>query len=319
MHDSWPRTSRSGELADVCEIRETLELRGTEDARLLTTMLPLVHADRIYVPDHLGHDIKVYDLRGRLLHRIGGKGSAAGQFELPTDVQVSPDGHVYVNDRGNGRVQVLAGDYSVQGTYPAPGQNEQLLLTSGARPGFIVQGVGRCATGTCLLREFDSDGRPLRGYAEVPDQTFMYSWRSTRTRNGSIHIANVLDTRIDVYNARGRRLRSIKLASPGMMVFRVTPQDAELPLGVQMRRLREEDHTRIRSLTVFDDRLFVQFQRYNAAAGTPKYTLDIYDDVGRLQRHSIVTPGVLTQSSHGLYFTAWSDEGNGSIVLNLCR
>lgn len=49
-----------------------------------------------------------YDEAGKLARTISGFGQQAGQFNGPTDVEVSPDGRVYVVDLGNARVTVFS-------------------------------------------------------------------------------------------------------------------------------------------------------------------------------------------------------------------
>jgi DNA-binding beta-propeller fold protein YncE len=44
---------------------------------------------------------------GEVLFAVGAEGSSPGLFSRPTDVAVSPQGLVYVADRGNGRVQIF--------------------------------------------------------------------------------------------------------------------------------------------------------------------------------------------------------------------
>jgi DNA-binding beta-propeller fold protein YncE len=63
---------------------------------------------RLYVVDARRHSMAVFDLAsGRLLETVGGRGSGPRQFNFPTAVAVSPDGHVYITDTMNYRVQVL--------------------------------------------------------------------------------------------------------------------------------------------------------------------------------------------------------------------
>ncbi len=54
------------------------------------------------------HDIAVYDTRSRSYERtLGTRGTSEGEFNLPRDVALGPDGHLYVTDGGNFRVQVI--------------------------------------------------------------------------------------------------------------------------------------------------------------------------------------------------------------------
>ncbi len=53
------------------------------------------------------HRIEVFSLRGEHLRTLGGSGDLPGLFYFPTDVQVSPEGNLYVVDMHNNRVQLL--------------------------------------------------------------------------------------------------------------------------------------------------------------------------------------------------------------------
>lgn len=72
---------------------------------------------RIYVVDLGGvtekeeHQVRVYDIdTGNHLFNVGKRGTKLGEFNLPVDVAVSPDGSFYVVDGGNFRVQKFRQD-----------------------------------------------------------------------------------------------------------------------------------------------------------------------------------------------------------------
>lgn len=72
--------------------------------------------DRFYVVDIGGvqsehHRVRVFDnASGAHLFDIGKRGKQTGEFNLPRDVAVGKDGHLYVVDGGNFRVQVFDRD-----------------------------------------------------------------------------------------------------------------------------------------------------------------------------------------------------------------
>lgn len=64
--------------------------------------------DELFVCDRDGHEIEVWDRRdGTVLRRFGGLGKEPGKFLIPTALAVDDDGHLYVTDTGNFRVQKL--------------------------------------------------------------------------------------------------------------------------------------------------------------------------------------------------------------------
>lgn len=71
--------------------------------------------ERIYVVDRATNDsdrhrVVIFDRDGRKLAEIGRRGEAAGEFNIPVQAAVSPQGELYVLDAGNFRVQVFAAD-----------------------------------------------------------------------------------------------------------------------------------------------------------------------------------------------------------------
>ena len=68
--------------------------------------------DRIYVVDRADNDselhrVLAFDADGRLVAEIGARGSAPGQFNIPVQASVAPDGTLWVLDAGNFRVQAF--------------------------------------------------------------------------------------------------------------------------------------------------------------------------------------------------------------------
>lgn len=62
---------------------------------------------RLIVADAKRHTVTVWTLDGKFLFGIGKKGVAPGEFNIPYDVAVDAQGHIYVLDSGNFRVQVF--------------------------------------------------------------------------------------------------------------------------------------------------------------------------------------------------------------------
>ena len=69
----------------------------------------LVHSNGlVYVTDKGKHNIAVFSQEGELVRTFGSKGGGKGEFNFPTGLATSPDGHhLYVSDCDNHRVQVF--------------------------------------------------------------------------------------------------------------------------------------------------------------------------------------------------------------------
>ena len=62
---------------------------------------------RIFVADVKAHQILILDHAGKLLNRLGSRGTAPGQFNFPTNLALDSQGRLYVSDSLNFRVQVF--------------------------------------------------------------------------------------------------------------------------------------------------------------------------------------------------------------------
>lgn len=64
--------------------------------------------EELYVLDVDEHNVKVFDLRtGEMKRSFGGRGKAPGMFNYPTNMDIGPDGNLYVCDSLNFRIQKL--------------------------------------------------------------------------------------------------------------------------------------------------------------------------------------------------------------------
>ncbi|MFZ2649443.1 MAG: 6-bladed beta-propeller [Burkholderiaceae bacterium] len=83
--------------------------------------------ERVYVVDTGGvesqsHRVFVYDADGKPAGVIGTRGSALGEFNLPADAAVAPDGTLWVLDAGNFRVQAFSADANPLRAFGSVGQ-----------------------------------------------------------------------------------------------------------------------------------------------------------------------------------------------------
>ena len=83
--------------------------------------------DRIYVVDTGGvssrnHGVHIFDRRGNKIRAVTTRGSEEGEFNLPKDCALGPDGNLYVVDTGNFRVQVFDGEGNFLRTFGEAGR-----------------------------------------------------------------------------------------------------------------------------------------------------------------------------------------------------
>ena len=89
----------------------------------------LVHSSGlVYVVDGSNNRIAVFSQEGELVRTFGSEGKGKGEFEWPSSVAVSPDGHhLYVSDCNNHRVQV----FTLEGQYVRDFGTDQLKRPCG--------------------------------------------------------------------------------------------------------------------------------------------------------------------------------------------
>lgn len=70
-----------------------------------------VSGDRLYISDLRNHEIQVLDkLSGKLLFKFGKAGPKEGELYYPTNMAIGVDGHLYVSETGNFRIQKFTPD-----------------------------------------------------------------------------------------------------------------------------------------------------------------------------------------------------------------
>ncbi len=74
--------------------------------------------ERVIVSNTRGAMLSIFR-DGRLERTVGSRGSRDGEFASPHDVDVAPDGSVYVVDSGNDRVQVFDAEFRHRATFGA--------------------------------------------------------------------------------------------------------------------------------------------------------------------------------------------------------
>ncbi|MCB2016448.1 MAG: 6-bladed beta-propeller [Hydrogenophaga sp.] len=133
---------------------------------------------RLYVVDtgrvdSESHRVHVYDAGGRRLAVIGRRGEGPGEFNLPTDAAVAPDGTLWVLDAGNFRVQAFEQNGNPLRRFGSVGSG----LGQFARPrGLAVDAQGLVYVsdaGFCNVQVFQPGGELLlaigsRGDQDVP-------------------------------------------------------------------------------------------------------------------------------------------------------
>lgn len=156
----------------------------------------------ILVVDTLSSEIIRYDLKSYMMKGIIGRGgNDAGTFHYPTNIFVSGDGHVFVSDSLNFRIQIFSPEWNFLYSFGKPGDGPGFF----SRPrGVAVDSDGNIYVVDALfdnVQIFDkqgsllmSFGSPGHGYGEfwLPSGIFIDS-------NDRIYVSDSYNKRIQVF------------------------------------------------------------------------------------------------------------------------
>lgn len=158
----------------------------------------------LFVADTKAHDIKVFDLEGRLVDTIGQRGEGTGEFNAPVYIAYS-DGKLFVGDVLNARIQVIGVEGRVFNVIGERG----LYVGNLTRP----KGVALDSDGNLYVVEsyydhllvFNQDGQlllPIGGPGFASGRFFLPSgvWVDHRDR---IYVADMLNGRVSIFQYIG--------------------------------------------------------------------------------------------------------------------
>lgn len=106
--------------------------------------------NRFFVASNAGGAVNVYDMNGEFIERWGADGPGGVFFNQPTDVEVAPDGSVYVVEFGRSRIHHLTAD----------GMPQAVIGGNGLEPGYLAEprGIALDAEGNLYVAEYNTLG-----------------------------------------------------------------------------------------------------------------------------------------------------------------
>jgi hypothetical protein len=151
-------------------------------------------AGNVYLLDRQLTEVKIFSPDGEYINTIGREGEGPGEFRRPSDLFVTPDGHVAVMQGAPGKIILLTRDGQPAGEYPMPASDDG---------GFRFFSGGRMKAGQVVLamseNAFNDDGMTRSTHlVRVDDagaETARYMTLTTRWRRS--------DTIIDESDSRG--------------------------------------------------------------------------------------------------------------------
>lgn len=155
----------------------------------------------IWVCETAAHCIAVFDPEGRLLRRIGKRGSEPGEFNFPTFLWIDHEGRVYIVDSMNFRVQVLDAEGHFLFCFGENGDGTGQL----ARPkGIATDSHGNIYLADALfhvVQIFDRDGQYLDnfgGQGQGEGEFWMPAGLYIDQEN-NIYVADSYNSRVQIF------------------------------------------------------------------------------------------------------------------------
>jgi DNA-binding beta-propeller fold protein YncE len=198
--------------------------------------------DRIYVVDHAGACVKVYQSNGCFLFSFGSFGNLPGQLDQPVGIAVTPSA-IYVTDRGNAAVSVFdtAGECQMhwssketgKGTLSRPG------AISLAKDGSLFVSEHLCSR----VSKFNADGSwALTWGSEGRDEGMFRETGGIRVvDDGTVWVGDIYNRRAQQFNQNGEYLSQIYLPAAHPTDFMLDAQGRLLVLDGLQQIIRRFD------------------------------------------------------------------------------
>jgi hypothetical protein len=312
-------------MEDLFEIEKIINIQGSPSNPVYSFYNTYITAERVYVPDSLGHIINIYNSDGRFISTLGTcEGSQRGAFKMPYSLLVDKDGFLYVNDRGNNRIQIFDPSLSFYKEILINSKNpiESIMLTN--KSNVIVVAVAPTfpceRKARCLMREYDNKGDFIKSFGFFNQYFITYSWATAIDEKDNIYICNVFERTIYIYDSSRDLLKRINLSSPTFLALKTKVSRRPKTLSDYISKSKafsQEVHTRIARLYVKDDSIFVLHILSGGKIKSPEYFLDIFDLKGNLLFYGIKIPGEITCLSDKFYYienTTESEYGSAKIT-----
>jgi YD repeat-containing protein len=165
----------------------------------------------LWVTDVGNHRIQKWSVpnyRPNWFGAIGAVGSADGQFKAPSDVEIAPNGNIWMVDRTNNRIQQFTPDgkfvskFGSQGTPDGQFNWPASIAIDTAGNIFIVD------TSNNRIQKFDENGKFIMkfGYYGTLNTQFNKPAGIATDLKGNVYVADTYNSRIQVFDEEGKFL-----------------------------------------------------------------------------------------------------------------
>jgi DNA-binding beta-propeller fold protein YncE len=137
-----------------------------------------------------------FDAGGNYVKSWGEPGSEPGQFSVPHGIAFGPDGHLYVADRGNARVQIFDTEGAVLGVWKSDELGRPWSIAfSDEGEAFVVDGGDQPAMPPDRARilEVDATGAVLSSFGSFGNQDgeMIYPHDIAVDHTGAVYVVEV--------------------------------------------------------------------------------------------------------------------------------
>lgn len=170
----------------------------------------------VYICDQLNHNIKIFDSSGTYLRTIGGKGRGPADLFGPFAMDFSPDGDLWVGEKGGQRVQCFIRSGKSKSIFRHKGFVWWIGVTS--KNEIAVYCHSRTFESRRLLSFYNSKGEFLRDIGDYHDKSrVLFGSEVLNFAKGTgdrFYAANTWSPVIRQYSSDGRLIKAITFESP---------------------------------------------------------------------------------------------------------
>ena len=184
-----------------------------------------VDADgNIYLADTHYAEVLVYSPTGELLKKFGEFGDGPGQFRLPTDVLVAPNGDIYVSEYGgNDRINRFTSDWEFVSSFGGPAAGDASLRRPQCMrigPDGLLWVTDACAHRICRFT-LEGEFRGAFGSLGAEPGQFRFPYSMAFLSDGTIVVAEYGGSRLQHLDPTGKCLGTWGAPGrdPGQLAF----------------------------------------------------------------------------------------------------
>lgn len=183
----------------------------------------------VFVVDESLKKIRVFYPSGAKKLEFGESGPAADQFLRPLYIAVDTFGKILVSDFSNPKISV----WSKEGVWQKNIGVGVLSSPCGLCVDFRTGNIVVCDTSANLVRTFDKFGTSLRAFGRNGSDGFSNAWGLALDIEGTIIVADMLNSRVQIFTSEGEFLRSLEIPDGGIPRSCIVNKDGDILVSTE--------------------------------------------------------------------------------------